>query len=505
MKTALLYDIKRSLLKPVVLFMLILFAVLGIATTYSMYTFIANTYTPIEGAAMHIIAIDRNSTSCILIGGIFDRRGDLVEGSVAFIVNNSKVYGFEGASTFTVENPNICRYNIEKIEVSTQLLKFNITCNTVPLNRYPILLEPTSVSIPYSSQAIANSTSHVAVSLCGRVDGYLYIDSALVVFKMLINNLRSARARLYVFSVNISSMNTGLEKPIVLNYTFSAIAGTRNNKSQGSIAIKDPLEKFDLTLDLDKNFIQFYPIKDSKSSVTSISYSYQIYVERSYINFITGSLGIGLYLSFFPIAVIYISNILVSKPRSNGALEFVLARPITRFDLYLSRYLAGVILIAISSFILLTVIAIFQPLVLRIEFDLWSYILLYLGVSASLITFYTLCYTIASIARSGLYLAISIALYILFSMMWSVITVFTAMWLGISIMSQGYEELTYMLSYLNPLNFVNLARYHILLSYGAIHDIPTINSPLCMIIPLAWNLTLFVIGFWRFKKVNLTS
>ncbi|MEM4789731.1 MAG: hypothetical protein QXV06_08095, partial [Ignisphaera sp.] len=368
MKIAILYDIKRSLLRPVVLFMLILFAALGVATTYSMYTFIANTYRPIEGIAVYIRASSGDNTSCILMGGIFDRRGDLVDGGVTLIANNTRVYSFESISTFVVDSPSICRYNnVEAIEVSAQLIKFNISCATPSLNIYPVPLRSTSRSTTfYQTLAIANYTPPISISLCGQADGYLYIDSTLVVFKMFINNLRSARARLYVFSINISSMNTGLEKPIVLNYTFSAIAGSQNNKSQGSIAIKDSIEKFDLMLDLDKNFIQFYHIKDSKSGVANVNYGYRIYVERSYINFITGSLGIGLYLSFFPIAVIYISNILVAKPRSNGALEFVLARPITRFDLYLSRYLAGVILIAISSFILLTVIAVFQPLVLRI-------------------------------------------------------------------------------------------------------------------------------------------
>ncbi|MEM4849182.1 MAG: hypothetical protein QXM55_06080, partial [Ignisphaera sp.] len=137
MKIAILYDIKRSLLRPVVLFMLILFAALGVATTYSMYTFIANTYRPIEGIAVYIRASSGDNTSCILMGGIFDRRGDLVDGGVTLIANNTRVYSFESISTFVVDSPSICRYNnVEAIEVSAQLIKFNISCATPSLNIY---------------------------------------------------------------------------------------------------------------------------------------------------------------------------------------------------------------------------------------------------------------------------------------------------------------------------------------------------------------------------------
>lgn len=426
MRSAIIYDVKRSLLRPLVLLMLVLFAALGVATTYYAYIFLAGYYPNVEGVAVYIKTSEGNNTRCVLMGGIFDRRGDPVESSLTLITNSSRIYSFKSTSTFIVEDPSICRHNIDMIEISTNLVKLNISCTTISAFSL-LLIAPRSAGI-YNFTHIASS-----IFVCGKSDGNIYIGSTLHVFKMFINDLKSWKARLYTFTVNTSSMSVELTKPIVLNYTFSSIffSSTQINQSQGSIEIRHPIEKFDLSLDPNKDAIQFYSEVDHNLNVAGFDYSYKVNVERSYIELAIGSIGLNLFLEFFPIAVIYISYTLVAKPRSTGALEFVLARPMTRFDLYLSRYLAGAIIIVISSVILSIVLAIFQPLVLRIGLDPWGYMLLYLGILASLLTFHTLCYAIASTTRSGLYLAISITLYILFAMLWSLATIAIAFMLGI--------------------------------------------------------------------------
>jgi hypothetical protein len=61
------------------------------------------------------------------------------------------------------------------------------------------------------------------------------------------------------------------------------------------------------------------------------------------------SVGLGLFTAFFPIIVLYLVYVYIAKPRSQGALEFILARPITRFELYTVRYFAGVLVVIAAT------------------------------------------------------------------------------------------------------------------------------------------------------------
>jgi ABC-2 type transport system permease protein len=57
----------------------------------------------------------------------------------------------------------------------------------------------------------------------------------------------------------------------------------------------------------------------------------------------------GIFITFFPVVVLYLVYIYVAKPRSQGALEFVLARPITRLELYITRLFAGVLVVLTAT------------------------------------------------------------------------------------------------------------------------------------------------------------
>jgi len=55
--------------------------------------------------------------------------------------------------------------------------------------------------------------------------------------------------------------------------------------------------------------------------------------------------GAGVFTAFFPVVALYLVYVYVAKPRAQGALEFVLARPITRLDLYVTRFSAGALVV----------------------------------------------------------------------------------------------------------------------------------------------------------------
>lgn len=483
--------------------MVALFALLGIASTYSMLTFTS----PISIAALHaVFKVDGETRGCIFIAGIFDRRGNPVEGTLTLISNNTEVYTFEKVSKVLSRDLSICRSRIDRIEMLVQSMGFSLR------TKYSVHRSRGWSTVDLSGPRPISFS--VDMYEYGRIIGPFVIDTHIhVFFSLFINDLRLLNAKLYVLTINTTAPTFELSKPITLYYTFVNMTDSIPKRLGGdtyyyTITIKDNVEVFDLLLDINKSSIVLYttPIESlNKQQLTYaiIPYTNIILEERTYLELIMGSVGLGLYHMFFPIAVLYIAYTFISKPKSTGALEFVLARPITRSNLYFSRYIAGAIAIAIATAAFLAIIAVAYPLVLKVGLEPWCYIVLYLGISASLITFYTIYHAIAFSVRSGLYLGIAIVIYLLLSILWNIILFFMAISMNISIMSREFVELGYTLSYLNPLNFVNLARYHIYVYYGVEQEIPIVNPSLCILTPIAWNIVFYLLGLWRFKKISL--
>lgn len=524
MKSSLLYDVKRSLIRPSILAVLILFTALGLVAIYGTYPVTANMFRPVDGVA---IIASGNPNNCIVIGGVFNRRGEAVDATITFIANNSRIYSRGASGVYIIENTSLCRYNITEIEINTRMLKFNIT-KTREISKE--FYDPVTGALIRTSSGL--SINGHGIAIYGSIDGAASLDlgSVALVFKMFINDVKRGIAKIYIFTLNTSSHDLSISKPIKLDYGFSTayFPGLYTNVTdlpgleyRGVITVDDRVEEITIDLDLGKQFIDFrIPFGHTSDEralpasvhmfdayTISINYGYMISTERAYIEYLLGSTGIELFMFAFPIAVLYLAHILIAKPRGSGALEFILVRPITRTDLYISRYAAGAIAIAIATAVFVFVLAVFYPVVLGVSLDLWSYMLLYVGVTASLVTFYTICCAIATVLRPGLYLAIAITIYIFLTIVWSVVIVIIAfITMGsIPINTLRFMELIYVLSYLNPLNFVEFARYYILLYYGATPEITTVNAILCITSVILWNAVFFTLGLNRFKKCILTS
>lgn len=506
MRSSLVYDVKRSLMRPSTIVTLLLFAVFGAALSYWMFIVMANMYRPVDGAAF----IAKSREGCLMAGIVSDRRGEPVRASLTVLSGSQRLRSFSVPGVFVLNVSDLCVHDLPSIEVSTQLLQFNLTTR--------VSTATGATGVPGSSIIMVDRVSLSYLSVYGSIDGYLKLNSVVILFKVFAGDLKTGAARLYAFALNMSSPGFQLTRPLRLDYavslpgfeSVSEAVGPR--RVDGSIIVDDYVKSYTIQPKTgeDLYLIRLYAEQADGSdgaglATTTINYWIKVTAERSYIDYLMGSAGLELFTTFFPVAVLYLAYILLAKPRSSGALEFVLARPVTRLDLYFSRYAAGAITTAISSAIFIVVIAVLFPVLLGVGLDAWSYVLLYLGTAASLVTFFTLCYTVASAARSGIYLAISIGLFLVLSVLWNIVVVLAAFTLGTGLLSKGFAELTYSLSYLNPLRFQNFARYFVTLTYGATQEVPTANPALCLIVPILWNITLLAIGYYSFKKVNLTS
>jgi len=222
---------------------------------------------------------------------------------------------------------------------------------------------------------------------------------------------------------------------------------------------------------------------------------------------VIGGTGISLFSQFFPIVMLYLGYVLVAKPRSQGALEFVLARPVTRIELFLTRYVAGVLVGLVAPAVFIVALSIGLIIVLGVDIGLDIATLLYLGLAASLIAFYTLCYYIAVEIKGGSYLAVSITLYMVFLIGFQIIGVLLAFMLGHTGSYEDYLKLTTTINYFNPIRLTDLVSTLIQVNLNifprAVLDV--VKPEYIATAFTAWVAVPFTLGLARFKRKNLST
>jgi ABC-type transport system involved in multi-copper enzyme maturation permease subunit len=166
------------------------------------------------------------------------------------------------------------------------------------------------------------------------------------------------------------------------------------------------------------------------------------------------SFVMGLLSSFVPIMAILDAYFGYGGDRVKGYLEMILARPVTRLGVALSRYLS----IILS---LVTAIAILAGLM-----DLSIYYTMNSFISTDLLAGYIASFIVESAALVGIILALShlvkstggligigIGLWIVLSFFWNLIIFLISSSIGINIASAEYQRLNIYLSYINPVKY----------------------------------------------------
>ncbi|MBW9141786.1 MAG: ABC transporter permease, partial [Candidatus Aramenus sp.] len=130
---------------------------------------------------------------------------------------------------------------------------------------------------------------------------------------------------------------------------------------------------------------------------------------------IISEVSTGTFVEFFPIVFLYLGYGLLAKPKEQGALDFLLSRPVTRGSVFMSRYLGGVMTAFVSSALFVLSLSIATIALIGIPLPAFDALLLIVGLTADLTAFYSIMIMIASLTKSsGKYLGISIFTFFFF-------------------------------------------------------------------------------------------
>ena len=528
--TPVLYDFKRSFIRLSTLLLLVLFIVGGVGLSYLAYSFFVQQLRPVNTCTTIVLS---NGTALVR-GIVYDVSGNLLDKATIKIYRvdtNEVLFEKEVSGNFSFTSNDLYDKLFKLIRSSSQQVSLAIRIEaSVGEVEYPI----TSIDNVVDSSYRVNSTiltflggqfvSFNPLSSTSGERGYSEELREYVIrgyFHLILLSKKTGDARLVVYVFNYTSPSRVVEGFLEYNVTKSEtvipsittsihmqIIGSVENLTFKPIGrINSFARIFELELPMDKDLLILKLSLDRGESNFSyvgwINYEFLIPVENRYVQVLSGGTGLSLFSQFFPIVFLYLAYVLMAKPRSTGALEFILARPITRWDIYVTRYFAGVLVAFVSTALFTLAINVSNLVLLGLTLDLWSSILVYLGLTASLIAFYTLCYMLASSLRSGMYLATSIVLFFIFSLFWNVIVLLYTATVGGGF--ANYMENSYLLGYFNPLSPISYALYYIQYNYGLTQEIPTVNPVATVLAPTLWITILFTIGYMIFKKINITT
>ena len=543
--TPILYDFKRAFFRISTLLLLILFILAGIGMSYLVVNSLTQQYPSTNIAA---IIVDANGT-CVMEGYVYDLAGNPLKAKLTLTDSDGNpLYEVDLNSTFSIRDKKLCSlFKLDEIEgviessygetdVHTRSFYMELkdggevgfillyTGNT----GFTILMGGpgpwwmSNQTTPHEVTRIPPSEVEYYKEFIKRVIS-AENPSGVAIYRLIIVSRSTGKAKLILGVVNFTNMD--MMKPDLMidyslykvNMTFESIDNMEINyenltyNSLGSLR-GSYVNVYDLEIDNENNEVILRLRYDNATDYLSMNYALLPAVDTMYVQgLLNFNVGFSLFMQFFPIVFLYLAYVLMAKPRSTGALEFIVARPITRWDLYLTRFLAGVLTAITASALFLIGINLANQVLLGVTLDLYANTLLFLGLIASLISFYALCYMIASSVRSGLYLALSIILYLLFAMFWGLIVMIYSFTVGGGFMSYG--ENLYKISYFNPLSpGTTYAPYYVQKHYNltpALGLLTTEEEPVnpiaATIAPIAWTVVCFVVGYMIFKRTNLTS
>ncbi len=517
--TPILYDFKRAFFRVSTLLFLILFLVGGVGISYLSYNAFINQYPSVNINGF----ILRVNNTYIFYPIIYDASGNIIDHASIEITGVNEVL-YRGTIYSDRENidQKLSRIFSETNTGETEYrVKVETSIGDTEASLIVMKITVENSSVEYG--VIANGMKPVIYDIREKMEKFYpgqgsvvekYVPKTVIYSRLIVLSKSSGKARLILMAFNLSNTPTykpsfDLEylciKPNKTTISFGEIVelNISDNTPMNSLGRLDTyIGRYDVVLDKDKSVLVIRFRHGNKTIYDYWDYEKIVPVEAIYAGVLASNSGLSLFAQFFPIIFLYLAYTLFVKPRGMGALEFILARPVTRWDIYLTRYLAGVLTAVISTALFIIVLNTSNQLLLGVTIDPWNTMVIYLGLTASLIAFYSLCYMLASSLRSGLYLAIAILLYLLFTMFWGLITLVITFAVGGGL--KDYMEISYQILYLNPLGAVSYATYFIQRSYGIVPEVSTADPLYATLSSLAWIIVPFILGYLIFKRINIT-
>ena len=507
--SAVIYDFKRSFFRLSTLILLIVFILVGIASTYLIYSNMVQRGYSIDQKLSVLATLDIKDNRLVIIGYVFDEKGEPISSAEIELYIGNKLIDksdsaegyfvlctgtklvptrinefFENITELSEKSKLVIKYHNIREEVKPAQVMLRETGENPLTNVYPRMY--------YIKKTLY--TYHPPTT-------FELMPSPVLITKIDKNNIATVYFVNPFFSFGDKSINV---KYCIGNYLSLSMKGNLTeicNKIEDLGVFNNSIINVKIPLNPDYNGLAIISEKNETLATYITQYSMKRGIETIYLSLLSTPLG--LIINFAPIIMLYLAYVLMAKPRSMGALEFILARPITRLDLYLTRYFAAVLTGLALSVAVILALGVSTTIIIGIVPDPMILATIILGLFLALTSIYSLYYALATSIRSGLYLAISIILYLIFTIFWQTIIIIYGLITGQLFDFQKITELINYSYYFNPVGAVNLLLAMILKNYGL--STIEINPYYAGLSIAVWIIVPFILGYLRFRRINLST
>jgi ABC-2 type transport system permease protein len=534
-RQAVIIDFKRSFIRPATIIALVLFILLGIGLSYLVFYAITVTMKPVGFLGYYKLSND----SLTVVGVAYSAWGERLGGEATIIAENCTTsvavapLGYQERCSRVAEakqsfadilnvSINLSRQlsSVEnlrvRVNISTRYGEVVAVASSTPLTTSMTIAPRTSsiTAIAYPARAFVSPVPFLPFNTwfltCRNEVVHISIQTIPVkdvvkIFALIMRNVSVPHIPLTTTipggggDCNFVELYYGYGNITVTNtYELSkALAEVRLKQlakvsSSGPIFAEAPLEGSEVTI------VARFGGAVARAVVNARASNPEIILRTPIVTAMFSQLSTAS--QFMPIVFLYLAYVLIAKPRSIGALEFLASLPITRRDLYLVRLLAGVLTAFASSGVLVVSTALSMLAIVRYSIDPLHALLLWIGLSLSLVAVYSLFYMISSVLKGGSYLAVAILTYIL---IWFVMPI-AATIIALSIGGPArVADVSRTIAYLNPTILYEYISNYIV---SQITGSPiTLDTALSITSTALWISLPLIIGWLAFRKASLSG
>jgi len=336
-----LYDFKRSFLRLSVLLLLVLFILGGFGLSYSVFHILGINPSAYENLNVAGFSIISPLGTIHVYGIVFNNMGQPVSGTTICVHYSG------GVMNTTTSSEGLFNLSIPYSNSSYAIVKYDGMVRNVSLIGGSVAL----VSGPYVGNVGINGIIHVAKGINNVV---LFTNISMFNDLGGLSNPYSPYDPIFIAIMNHNHLVMFTYES--LNVSLSFLQANSNVLAVNSSGVV--LKEYNFSL---KPFTPVYTTIEVPSEANYVSILSNLYSGNTpysqspilYTEIVTGYFSaMGLFLDFFPFVVIYLAYAMFAKPRDTGALEFILARPITKGELYMTRFSANAITAIIASFLI---------------------------------------------------------------------------------------------------------------------------------------------------------
>jgi len=476
------YEIRRTLTSKFVIIMII--AIVGLSSLLAYEAGSTYSPSPVSSAPQLTTGYYMSGSSVVMVGYAHDAYGNPVSGIKVSYDYNGTTYNSTSASN------GFANYTIPAGNVSSGTVHVSYTYTTL---RKSIEVHSTPVSF---SSSPGSSGLYVTAGIVNPSNSTMF---GLELFYVGTNGTASPSLDVYVYnySLPVSDISTNYS----YKHSFSGFT-VLNIFPTVTGANRTDLYKVEVT---NSSGYTMYPPHSSQSPVFPLT-DYTPMTQSTLQSLVYA--GTSEILGFLiPILAVFAAYLTYGKDRTNGVLESVLKRPVTRGGLITSRFLSN----SVSIVVAVGLSMIFSDLIIHHYFGM------YLSTTFSLyfvwtyvvegISFLALVYMFSHIAKSqGAVLGAAIALFVVLDLFWSIIPIAILAALKISTSSTAYVSASVGFDYASPAGYSTLVQTMFTGKFGIISSSTIdpsafgITAPFLIVAGILWMAVPFVISYYLAKN-----